>query len=133
LNKIYYDFDKWDILPEAEIDLNIIKDLMDQYPDMVIELSSHTDIRGPARYNQNLSQQRAQSAKDWLVQRGIVENRIQAVGYGEERIANQCKQGTRCSEEDHRFNRRTEFKIIEGPTEIQITKEILKGATRQGE
>ncbi len=132
LNKIYYDFDKWDILPEAEIDLNIIKDLMDQYPDMVIELSSHTDIRGPARYNQNLSQQRAQSAKDWLVERGIVDNRIQAVGYGEERIANQCKQGTRCSEEDHRFNRRTEFKIIEGPTEIQVTKEILKGATRQG-
>ncbi len=132
LNKIYYDFDKWDILQEAEIDLNIIKGLMEEYPDMVIELSSHTDIRGPSRYNQTLSQKRAQSAKDWLVQRGITQERIEAVGYGEEVIINRCKQGTRCSEEEHRFNRRTEFKITEGPTEIRVTKEILKGATQQG-
>ena len=132
LNKIYYDFDKWDILQEAEIDLNIIKGLMDEYPDMVIELSSHTDVRGPARYNETLSQKRAQSAKDWLVDRGIVGDRIQAVGYGEEQIINRCKQGYRCSEEEHRFNRRTEFKIVAGPTEIRVTKEILKGATNQG-
>lgn len=132
LNKIYYDFDKWDILPEAEIDLNIIKGLMDEYPDMVIELSSHTDIRGPNRYNQTLSQKRAQSAKDWLVERAIADERIRAVGYGEEIILNRCVQGTRCSEEEHRFNRRTEFKIVEGPTEIRVTKEILKGATREG-
>ena len=69
------------VLQEAEIDLNIIKGLMDEYPDMVIELSSHTDVRGPAKYNETLSQKRAQSAKDWLVQRGIVTDRIQAVGY----------------------------------------------------
>lgn len=132
LNKIYYDFDKWDILPEAEIDLNIIRDLMDQYPDMVIELSSHTDIRGPKRYNQDLSQKRAQSATNWLIERGVASERIKPVGYGEELIINKCKQGTRCSEEEHRFNRRTEVKIIEGPQTILITKEILKGAQRQG-
>ena len=132
LNKIYYDFDKWDILPEAEIDLNIIRDLMEQYPDMVIEMSSHTDIRGPKRYNQDLSQKRAQSATDWLIERGVAEDRVKPVGYGEELIINKCKQGTRCSEEDHRFNRRTEFKIIEGPQTILITKEILRGAQKQG-
>jgi len=132
LNKIYYDFDKWDILPEAEIDLNIIRDLMEQYPDMVIEMSSHTDIRGPKRYNQDLSQKRAQSATDWLIERGVAEDRVKPVGYGEELIINKCKQGTRCSEEEHRFNRRTEFKIIEGPQTILITKEILRGAQKQG-
>ena len=132
LNKIYYDFDKWDILDEAEIDLNIILNLMNEYPDMVIELSSHTDIRGPKRYNQDLSQKRAQSATDWLIERGVAVERIKPIGYGETLILNRCVQGTRCSEEEHRFNRRTEFKIIEGPQEILITKEILKGATREG-
>lgn len=131
LNKIYYDFDKWDILDEAEIDLGIIQNLMNEYPDMVIELSSHTDIQGPKRYNQDLSQKRAQSATDWLVERGISPERIKAIGYGETQILNRCVQGTRCSDEEHRFNRRTEFKIIEGPQEIFITKEILKGASRQ--
>lgn len=131
LNNIYYDFEKWDILPDAEKDLGYIEELMDQYPDMVIELSSHTDARGGKRYNLNLSQKRAQSAKDWLVSRGITDGRIKAVGYGESRIINRCGDRVKCSEEEHQVNRRTEFKIIAGPETIQIKKEILKGAVRQ--
>lgn len=126
LNNIYYDFDKWDILPDAEDDLGYLKSLMDDYPDMVIELSSHTDSRGKSPYNQSLSQKRAQSAKNWLVAEGINAARIKAVGYGEAVITNQCVDGVRCSESEHRINRRTEFKIIAGPKTIKIKTEVIK-------
>jgi hypothetical protein len=94
---------------------------------MVIELSSHTDARGNDDYNQQLSQRRAQSAKNWIVSKGIVADRIQAVGYGEQQILNHCANGVDCNDDEHRFNRRTEFKIISGPTTIQIEKKRLKG------
>lgn len=126
LNNIYYDFDKWDILQESEEDLGVILQLMYDYPNMVIELSSHTDSRGLTKYNQDLSQKRANSAKEWLVKKGVVDARIKAVGYGESQILNQCKNGVRCEEEEHRFNRRTQFKIIEGPQTILINKKVLK-------
>ena len=126
LNNIYYNFEKWDILPDAEKDLKVIQELMSEYSDMVIELSSHTDSRGTTPYNKDLSQKRAQSAKDWLVERGVSENRIKAVGYGESVILNHCINGERCTDDEHRFNRRTEFKIIEGPQTIQIKRQVEK-------
>ena len=126
LNNIYYDFDDDKILPDAEQDLTVILELMNQHADMVIELSSHTDSRGNKAYNEDLSQRRADSAKKWLVKRGINRSRIFAVGYGEEKILNRCLNRVPCSDEEHRFNRRTEFKIIEGPTTIQIKKTRLK-------
>jgi peptidoglycan-associated lipoprotein len=126
LENIFYDFDKWDILPDAEKDLAVLDELMVKYPDLVIELSSHTDSRGKTRYNQRLSQKRAESAKTWLTDHGIAEDRIKAVGYGEAQIRNKCVNGVKCSDEEHRFNRRTEFKIIAGPTSIQIEKTRLK-------
>lgn len=127
LNSIYYDYDDDKILPDAEPQLQLLVDLLNQYGDMVIELSSHTDARGNDDYNQRLSQRRAQSAKNWVVAKGIAETRIQAVGYGESQILNQCANNVECSDEEHRFNRRTEFKIISGPTTIQIEKKRLKG------
>lgn len=125
LNNIYYDLDDDKILPDAEKDLMTLKGLMDKYPDMVIELGSHTDSRGDDAYNEKLSQRRSNSAKKWLVGKGISVNRIVAKGYGEEMILNQCTNGEDCTEEEHRFNRRTEFKIIAGPTTIEIKKEVL--------
>ena len=124
LENIYYDFDDDKILPDAEDDLEFLLDLMDEYPEMVIELSSHTDAQGQARYNLDLSQRRAESAKKWLTKRGVNKNRIQAVGYGEKVILNHCKNRVPCTDDEHRFNRRTEFKIIEGPQSIEITREI---------
>ena len=99
---------------------------MNKYPDMVIELSSHTDSQGKTRYNQRLSQKRAESAKSWLTDRGIAEDRIKAVGYGEAQIRNKCVNGVKCDDDEHRYNRRTEFKIVSGPTSIQIEKTRLK-------
>jgi peptidoglycan-associated lipoprotein len=131
LNNIYYDFDDDKILKEAESDLELLFGLMNEYPDMIIELSSHTDARGNDNYNLDLSQRRANSAKEWLVQRGINERRVQAVGYGENQILNQCKNGVDCTEDEHRLNRRTEFKIIAGPTSIQIKKEVLRDKAKE--
>ncbi len=92
---------------------------------MVIELSSHTDAQGNDAYNERLSQRRAQSAKNWMVSKGIKESRIEAVGYGEEFILNDCFNGIDCTDELHRVNRRTEFKIISGPTTIEVKKSDL--------
>lgn len=126
LGNIFYDFDDDKILTDAEKDLSYLVELMNQYADMVIELSSHTDAQGLSGYNKKLSQRRATSAKNWLVQRGIASERIKDVGYGETQIRNQCTNGVKCSDEEHRYNRRTEFKILEGPTTIQIEKKRLK-------
>jgi len=126
LGNIFYDFDDAEILSASEPDLIYLAELMNKYPDMVIELSSHTDSQGLSGYNKKLSQRRATSAKDWLVQRGIVETRIQDVGYGETQIRNQCVNGVKCDDDEHRYNRRTEFKIVAGPTSIQIEKKRLK-------
>lgn len=131
LHEIYYDFDDYKILPEAEADLSYLLELLNKYPDMVIELSSHTDSRGSDRYNQQLSEKRAQSAKEWLVERGVDSERIEAVGYGEEIILNQCENGVKCTDEEHKFNRRTEFKIIAGPTSIEVKKRVQDPAKRK--
>lgn len=126
LNNIYYDRDDYKILPEAEDDLEKLLDLMNQYPDMVIELSSHTDSRASDKYNIKLSQNRADAAKKWLEKNGIESKRVVPMGYGETMILNKCKNDVNCTEEEHRFNRRTEFKIIKGPKEITIEKKIFR-------
>ncbi len=125
LSNIYYNYDDDKILPDAEKDLNAILELMVKYPEMVIELGSHTDSRGDDDYNQKLSLRRANSARRWLINKGIDSKRIQAKGYGETVILNNCSNGEDCTDDEHRFNRRTEFKILEGPTSIDVRKEVL--------
>lgn len=130
LNNIYYDFNDDKILPDAEKDLSVLLNLLNDYPELVIELSSHTDSRGDDTYNERLSQRRANSAKNWLIEKGVQADRIVAKGYGETQILNNCKNGVECTDEEHRFNRRTEFKILEGPTSIQIKQERVQKKVR---
>lgn len=122
LDNILYDFDKDNIRPDAEPDLQGVVDLMKKYPDMKIELSSHTDARGNDAYNEDLSQRRANSAVAWIIAKGIAADRIVAKGYGEKQLQNACSNGVECTEEEHQLNRRTEFKITAGPTSIVIEK-----------
>lgn len=133
LDNIYYDLDDDKILPDAEKDLDVLYGLLNEYPDMVIELSSHTDAQGVSTYNRRLSQRRADSAKRYLTEKGIEDSRIETVGYGEDFIINRCVNGVRCSDEEHRVNRRTEFKILEGPQSIEIKKEVKKTIPSGGE
>lgn len=111
LDNIYYDLGKYAIREDAKKSLNDLVETMKDNPTIKIELSSHTDSRGSSSSNQRLSQKRAQSAINYLVKQGIDKNRLTAVGYGEEKLLNKCSNGVKCTEEEHQFNRRTEFKV----------------------
>lgn len=121
LDNIYYNFGKWDIREDAKPSLNILVKLMKENPSIHVELSSHTDCRGKDAYNMKLSQKRAESAVNYIISQDIRADRIYAKGYGESQLLNQCKNGVKCSEEEHQLNRRTEFKVvkIDAPAPIQ--------------
>ena len=112
-NSIFYDYNSSSLKDEAILDLNTIFDAMIARPEMKIQLSAHTDSRGNALYNKQLSEQRAKAAKQYLVEKGIDPKRIITIGFGESRIRNQCKDGVSCTEAEHLFNRRTEVLILE--------------------
>lgn len=112
LENIYYDFNEWYIRDDAQPTLNELSTILQRNPDIRIQLGSHTDCRGQDRYNETLSQRRAQSAVDYLIAQGIDASRLEAVGYGENEPAVDCI-CSRCSEDEHQANRRTTFKILQ--------------------
>lgn len=109
LHNIYYDFDKWDILPESAAEIDRLVSLLKENPNMKVELSAHTDSRGSFNYNVNLSQRRAQAAVDYIISKGIEKNRITGKGYGKSQLINKCDEN--CTPVQHRENRRTEIYI----------------------
>jgi len=111
LDQIYYDFGKSYIRTDASKGLNAIVNMMKEYPQMTIDLTSHTDSRGTKEFNLDLSARRSSSAKHYLTSRGIEEKRIRALGKGEQNPRNRCMDGVSCTEEEYQFNRRTEIKI----------------------
>ncbi len=111
INTIYFDFDKWNIRPDAAKELDKVVQVMNEYPELMIEAGSHTDSRGIDSYNQILSEKRAKSTVDYIVAKGIDASRITYKGYGETQLVNNCSNGVKCSKEEHQLNRRTEFKI----------------------
>ncbi len=112
LANIYYDFNEYFIRDDAKPTLDKLATVLNQNPNISIQLASHTDCQGPSGYNQDLSQRRAQSAVDYLISEGIEANRLSAVGYGEGALAIDCV-CNRCSESDHQANRRTTFKVLD--------------------
>ena len=109
---IYFDLDKWNIRPDAALELEKILDVMKQYPSMKIDVRSHTDSRASFKYNEKLSDRRAKSTMAWLVKNGVEENRLTGKGYGETQLVNKCADDVKCSEEEHQANRRSEFIIM---------------------
>ncbi len=112
-DNIYYDFDESAIRPSAARELDQLVEIMKNNPTLNIELSSHTDARGDNPYNQALSQRRAESAVEYIKQRGIAADRITARGYGETRLVNDCTDGVKCTEAQHQANRRTAFTVVQ--------------------
>lgn len=112
LENIYYDFDRWEIRDDAKPTLNALTETLKLNPNLNIQLSSHTDCRGGTRYNEELSQKRAQSAVDYLISNGIGAERLVPKGYGEDVPDLECI-CSRCTEDEHQINRRTTFKIID--------------------
>ncbi len=111
MRNIYYDFDRWEIRPDAAFELDKLVTILNDNPKIEIELSSHCDSRGKDKYNMVLSEKRAKSAVQYIVSKGISEKRMNAKGYGETKLLNGCKNGIKCTEEEHQENRRTEFKV----------------------
>ncbi|WP_445438727.1 OmpA family protein [Dyadobacter flavalbus] len=108
LENIYYDLNKYNIRPDAAVELDKLVQILKDNPTMKIELSSHTDARATDAYNMTLSQNRAESAVSYLNSKGIDADRMIAKGYGErELIVPNAK-----TEEEHQRNRRTEFTIL---------------------
>jgi peptidoglycan-associated lipoprotein len=135
LPNILYDFGKWDLRPESMVSLDKLVETLIDNPNVTIELMSHTDSRDTEEYNQTLSQKRAQVVVQYLIDKGIAAERLEAKGYGESTpkvvdalIAGQnsfLKTGTALSEQyintlandeqkeiAHQINRRTEFKVL---------------------
>lgn len=112
LPEILYDLNSAVLRPESKDSLNGLIQTLRDNPNITIELMSHTDSRGSAKSNIELSQRRAQSVVNYLIEQKIDPARLTAKGYGETRLLNRCKDGVKCSEEEHQRNRRTEFRIL---------------------
>jgi len=112
LNPIYFDFDKSNIRPDAAYELTKVLAVMKQYPNLEIDVRSHTDSRAPDDYNMALSKRRNKSTVQWLVNKGINSNRLTGDGYGETQLVNNCGNGANCTEAQHQKNRRSEFIVV---------------------
>ena len=134
IENIFYDFDKATLRPESKTALDELVVLLNQNPNVTIELSAHTDSRGSDAYNERLSQQRAESVVAYLIANGIAPDRLTPKGYGESRpklikarVAEKyefLKEGDVLTDEFintlpeeqqdmcHQMNRRTEFKVL---------------------
>ena len=114
IKNIYYDFDKSNLTLESKkIISRTILYIMNEYPQIVVEIGSHTDNKGGDRYNLRLSQKRAESVVNYLVQNGIDPNRLRAKGYGEMHpIAPNSNEDGSDNPEGRAKNRRTEFRVI---------------------
>ncbi len=120
LKNIYYDYDKFNIRPDAASELDRLIEIMKKYPAMKIEMRSHTDSRGSDSYNEKLSDNRAKSAAQYIISKGIAKNRLTFKGYGEKVPVNKCVNDVPCSEEEHQMNRRTEFKVLVQPDGMEV-------------
>lgn len=109
---VYFDVDKSTIRKDAAYELAKVLAVMQQYPEMKIEVRSHTDSRQTEKYNNKLSDKRAKATVEWLVKNGINSDRLIGTGYGESQLVNHCADGVECTDEEHQANRRSEFIIV---------------------
>lgn len=113
LSTIYFDFNKYSIRKDSEIEVEKVIAAMEKYPSLKIKINSHTDSRGKDSYNLWLSQKRAESTVAYVVKKGISKERVEGKGFGETKLINGCANGVKCSDNDHELNRRSEFIILE--------------------
>lgn len=114
INPIFFNYNKWDITPQAATELDRVVFVMTSFPKVKIRIESHTDSRGKDLYNLKLSDNRAKSTQTYILSKGISLDRIEsAVGFGETRLKNKCKNGVKCTEDEHFVNRRSDFIITE--------------------
>lgn len=125
ISPINFDLNKYNIRPDAAQELEKIVSVMNKYPDMVVELGSHTDCRASKAYNEKLSDRRAKASAEYIKSRIPNADNIYGKGYGESKILNGCtcegSQKVPCTEEQHSSNRRTEFKVVNiGNSNVEV-------------
>ncbi len=134
LDPIYFDLDKTNIRKDAEVELQKVLAVLKKYPSMKIDIRSHTDSRGSDSYNLSLSDRRAQSTVNYLVNNGISSARVTGKGYGETQLINNCDDEIDCTEQEHALNRRSEFIILnenQTPQEVRDAIAAQNGFTEQ--
>jgi len=107
LKNVFFDFDKATLRSESTAELTRLIALLNEVPNLKIEISGHTDSKGDNAYNKKLSERRAKSVTDYLISKGIASSRLRSAGYGEEKPIS-----TNDTDEGRQLNRRTEFEII---------------------
>jgi len=112
-NEIYYEYNSINLKTGATRELDLLANYLLNNPLIRVELSSHTDARGQRAYNQKLSNDRAQEAKRYLINKGVSDFRVIAIGKGENEIRNHCANGVTCTDAEHEYNRRTEVEILD--------------------
>lgn len=112
LENIHFDFNKVDIRNDAAKELDKIVTFMNENPEVVVELYSHTDSRGSEDVNKIISDKRAKASVNYIISKGISKNRILGRGFGESKLLNNCSNDVECTEEQHQVNRRTEMQVV---------------------
>ncbi|UMY66268.1 MULTISPECIES: OmpA family protein [unclassified Flavobacterium] len=110
LKDIFFEYNKSNITPQGAFELDKLVQVLNNNPNMVILVKSHTDNRGSDKYNLDLSERRAKSTVAYVISKGISKDRISGKGYGESEPKVDCKEA--CTEEQHAMNRRSEFLIV---------------------
>lgn len=113
LNPVYFDLDKSNIRPDAAVTLTAVINYLNEFPEMKVQVQSHTDVRASKWYNNKLSERRAKSTVAYIIANGISESRLNGKGFGESQLANDCTTAEKCTDEEHEKNRRSEFIVIE--------------------
>ena len=113
IKTIYFDFDKFNIRYDAKLELNRLVGVLKEYPEIEIDVNSHTDSRGKNSYNFTLSNNRANATIEYLVNKGVDPDRLRGKGFGEVKLAENCPNGIPCTGFQHQLNRRSEFSIVQ--------------------
>lgn len=132
IENIYYDLGKSTLRPEAFPQLNELAKIMYDNPQIIVELSSHTDCRGNNQSNMELSQKRANTIVNYIKSKiPLKKERMEAKGYGELQPVNSCVDGVDCTEELHQQNRRTELTVIDILAEAPETVRSLSSMMQE--
>ena len=129
INTIYFDYDKYDIRFDAKIELEKIAVVLKENPETKIKVNAHTDVRGKKSYNLKLSKSRAYKTVQYLLNKGIDEERISSEGHGETQVAEKCTKERPCAGLQHQLNRRSEFLIVDKFSDAIVAQSINKMAS----
>ena len=120
INTIYFDFDKYAIRQDARVELDKLIMWLRENPELKIEIQAHTDIRGTEKYNQKLSDKRANQTMSYLTDRGVDPMRLSGKGFGESQVVERCTEAKPCNGLQHQLNRRSEFYLRDPETDAIV-------------